>query len=176
MTDTNQYIINQQLLNDTKCQHNIKKKAYNKYCIDCKKNICVWCKGHENHETINLDSIEPNQEKFEEVEKSMLNMKSINEKIKQKSLKISQFKKYVNELINLINEANEKLNTIEKTFQSHFKYNQIIFNTYKEDKKNYYILSSFNSLNFNFENDYLKNDSTFKKTSLEAHQCCSADQ
>ena len=163
MTDTNQYIINQQLLNDTKCQHNIKKKAYNKYCIDCKKNICVWCKGHENHETINLDSIEPNQEKFEEVEKSMLNMKSINEKIKQKSLKISQFKKYVNELINLIDEANEKLNTIEKTFQSHFKYNQIIFNTYKEDKKNYYILSSFNSLNFNFENDYLQNDSTFKK-------------
>ena len=93
----------------------------------------------------------------------MLNMKSINEKIKQKSLKISQFKKYVNELINLINEANEKLNTIEKTFQSHFKYNQIIFNTYKEDKKNYYILSSFNSLNFNFENDYLQNDILLKK-------------
>ena len=45
MTDTNQYIINQQLLNDTKCQHNIKKKAYNKYCIDCKKTFVFGVKA-----------------------------------------------------------------------------------------------------------------------------------
>ena len=163
MTDTNQYIIDQQLLQDIKCQHNDKKKTYNKYCIECKKNICFWCKGHKNHETIDYESIEPDQEKYEEVKNSMLNMKSIKEKIEEKTLKISQLKEFVDELMNFISEANEKIKTIENIFNSHLKYNEIIFNAYKEDIKNYYILTRFNSLDFNFENDFLKNDSTFKK-------------
>ena len=32
----------------------------------------------------------------------------------------------------------------------------------KKNKRNYYILINFNSLDFNFEIDYLKNDSTFQ--------------
>ena len=62
----------------------------------------------------------------------------------------------------MIDDAFEKLKEIENTFESHFKFNEQIFNAYKEDKRNYYILINFNSLDFNFEIDYLKNDSTFQ--------------
>ena len=162
MINTNRYTINQQWLNDIKCEHNIKKRLYNQYCKTCKKNICIWCKGHKSHETINFDSIEPDQEKFEEIEKSISKMKSIKSKIKEKYSKISRFKEYIDKLIKLIDDAFEKLKEIENTFESHFKFNEQIFNAYKEDKRNYYILINFNSLDFNFEIDYLKNDSTFQ--------------
>ena len=90
-------------------------------------------------------------------------MKSIKSKIKEKYSKISRFKEYIDKLIKLIDDAFEKLKEIENTFESHFKFNEQIFNAYKEDKRNYYILINFNSLDFNFEIDYLKNDSTFQR-------------
>ena len=66
----------------------------------------------------------------------MINMKSINEKIVEKILKkISELKKFVDELTKLISEANENIKKIENRFNSHFKYNEIIFNSYNEDKK-----------------------------------------
>ncbi len=59
MINNKGYIINEKLLNETQCQHNLIKKSFNKYCETCKKNICNWCKGHNNHQTIELDLLEP---------------------------------------------------------------------------------------------------------------------
>ena len=60
----NNYSIDEELINDIECKHNNKKKPYIKFCLSCEKNICNWCKGHENHQIIDFDSIEPDQEKF----------------------------------------------------------------------------------------------------------------
>ena len=86
MENFNNYFIDEQLINDIQCKHNNKIKPYNKFCLSCEKNICNWCKGHEKHKIISYDSIEPNQEKYEEYEKNLLNMKSIGEKIKIKKI------------------------------------------------------------------------------------------
>ncbi len=87
-------------------------------------------------------------------------MNSIKKKIEEK---YSKFKNFFEEISNLISDAYEKFDKIEKLFDNHFKFNEIIFNSYKENKKNYYILKNFNNLNFNFEINFLKNDLTLKK-------------
>ena len=100
MINNNGYIINEQLLNETQCQHKLKKQLFNKYCETCKKNICNWCKGHNNHQTIELDSIEPNEEKFEEIENSIKQMKSIKKEIDEKYSKLDNFFEKISNLIN----------------------------------------------------------------------------
>ena len=87
-------------------------------------------------------------------------MNSIKKKIEEKYSKIKNIFK---EISNLISDAYKKIDKIEKLFDNHFKFNEIIFNSYKENKKNYYILKNFNNLNFNFEINFLKNDLTLKK-------------
>ena len=47
MENTQNYLIDYSLINDIECEHNNKKRTYNKFCLTCKKNICSWCKGHE---------------------------------------------------------------------------------------------------------------------------------
>ena len=91
MIDNKQFIINEKLLNDIKCQHNSKKNSYIKYCKTCKKNICIWCKEHNNHETIELEKLEPNQEKFEKTEKAIKQMNSMKKKIEEKYLQFKNF-------------------------------------------------------------------------------------
>ena len=64
MSINDNYILNKQLINNFECKHNNKKNPYNRYCFSCRKDICNWCKGHENHKLVSLESIEPNQEKY----------------------------------------------------------------------------------------------------------------
>ena len=163
MENTQNYLIDYSLINDIECEHNNKKRTYNKFCLTCKKNICSWCKGHENHEKINLDSIEPDEKKYDEFDNKMSNMKLIGEIIEKKYTEIIQIQKYIKELNDIINDVYKKLKKFNSEFESHLKFNEIIFNSYKEDKRNYYILCTFNSLDFNLESDYLNKDLNFKK-------------
>ena len=159
----NNYSLDEELINDIECKHNNKKKPYIKYCLSCGKNFCNWCKGHENHNIIDFDSIEPNQEKFEEIEQNLLNMKSISEIIKNKYNEIIEAKNYLNELNIILNDTLEKLEELNKNFENHLKFNETIFDYYKDDKRNYYIINNFNSLNCNEENDFLNKDINMKK-------------
>ena len=109
---------------------------YNRYCFSCQKNICIWCKGHESHKLISLESIEPNQEKYERYEKKILKMYKTGKEIKKKFEEIIQIKKLFNDLINHIDEVFKQLETFNNEFESHLKFNETIFNCYKEDKKN----------------------------------------
>jgi hypothetical protein len=156
-TSFQKYYINQNLINDFECLHNTRKKLYNKYCKTCNKNICNWCKGHENHKMINLDSIEPDEEMYENFEKQLMHMKSIGDELNKKYLLIFQAKENIDKISKLINEVYDQLKNYTNEFESHYKFNSVIFNCYKKDKRNYYILSNFNKLDFTTEEKYLDN-------------------
>ena len=158
MSKNGNYFLNKKLINDFECKHNYEKKPYNRYCFTCQKNICALCKGHESHSLISLESMF-NKEKYEKYDKNILKMYKTGKEIKKKFEEIVQIKKYFNDFINLLNETYKELETFNNGFESHLKFNETIYNCYKEDKKNYYILNNFNSLNFDLESDYLNYDS-----------------
>ena len=161
MSIVGNYFLNKELINDCECQ--LDKKPYNRFCFSCNKNICVLCKGHKGHNLISLESIESNQEKYQKYEKKILEMYKTGKEIKKKFEEIIQIKKYFNDMINLINQAYKKLETFNNEFERHVKFNEVIFNNYKDGLKNYYILNNLNSLNFDLESEYLKNDLTLSR-------------
>jgi len=169
-TSFQKYYINKDIIYDYECSHNNRKKLYNRYCKTCKKNICNWCKGHDNHNIINLDSIEPNEETYDKFEKQLMHMKSIGDELNKKYLKIFKAKENINRISKLINEVYEQLKNYTNEFESHLKFNSTIFNSYKKDKRNYYILSNFSKLDFTSESKYLdnldKNQNIYKAESL----------
>ena len=169
-TSFQKYYINKDIIYDYECSHNNRKKLYNRYCKTCKKNICNWCKGHDNHNVINFDSIEPNEETFDKFEKQLIHMKSIGDELNKKYLKIFQVKEKIDRISNLINEVYEQLKNYTNEFESHLKFNSTIFNSYKKDKRNYYILSNFSKLDFDSEAKYLdnldKNQNIYRAESL----------
>ena len=134
--------------------HNNRKKPYNKYCRTCKKNICNWCKGHEKHNIIRFDSIEPDEDLFNKFEKKLVNMQSIGDELNKKYLKIFQAKENIEIISCLINEVHEQLKNYTNEFESHFKFNSVIFNCYKKEKMNFYILSNFIKFDFTSEAKY----------------------
>ena len=163
-----EYFIDQQLVDDIECRHKNKNKSYTKYCISCKKNLCPWCKGHENHSTIYLDSIEPDEEKYESWKIKMEEMQSIDDEMKKKYLDVLQIKEEINSLNDFINEIFEKLKKYNNEFKEHLKYNSLFFNCYIDNKRNYYILNNFNNLNFDLTSEIeflnnLNNNSKFEK-------------
>ena len=162
-TKNDKYSINKNLINDYICRHNNRKKPYIGYCSSCKKNFCLWCKEHKSHNIIKFENIEPSQEKYEKFESQMNNMKDIGEKIKKCYLEIKNFQEFINEINNIINNELKQLKQFEEEFISHLNYNDAIFHSYQEFKKNYYIISNFNSLDFDSENDYLNNNENLKK-------------
>ena len=156
----NNYFINETLIKDIECKH---KERYNKYCFSCEKNICDMCKGHENHRKIEFNSIEPEQRTYEEFKKNLSEMNYIGEDIKKKYNKIIQIKDLVVDLYSILNKSLQNLKNYVVDFENHLKFNNVIFNSYKNKKKNYYILKNFNSLTFltNIESKY--NDLNIKK-------------
>ena len=156
----NNYFINETLIKDIECKH---KERYNKYCLSCEKNICDMCKGHENHRKIEFNSIEPEQRTYEEFKKNLSEMNYIGEDIKKKYNKIIQIKDLVVDLYTIINKSLQNLKNYVVDFENHLKFNNVIFNSYKNNKRNYYILNNFNSLTFmtNIESKY--NDLNIKK-------------
>ena len=151
------YNINKQLLDDIQCIHKVKKRPYIKYCISCKKNLCTWCKGHESHNIVSLDSLEPDEEKYKVCEDKLIEMQSIEDEIKKKDSEVFQIKQDINDLNDLINEIYEEVKNYNYEYSAHLKFNSLFFNYYKNDKRNYYILTNLNNLNFTTEIEFLDN-------------------
>ena len=161
-----QYVMNQELIHDIECKHNNIKKQYKMYCQSCQKNLCIWCKGHECHQLIQFDEIEPSQEEYEKYEKDLSVMKSIKDALKEKCNEIKENKLYINNLNTIINDVYEKLQKYNQQFESHLKFNETIFSYYRNNKKNYYILKNFKCLDLTTEAEYLKyikNNDNFKQ-------------
>ena len=158
-----QYFIREDLTNDIECKHNNIKKAYIGYCLSCKKNICFWCQGHKLHEIIKFDEIEPSQKDYEKAEEELKNMLSIDEKIRKYISEITNFQKTIMNINELITNSLNQLQQYSEGFNSHLKFNKDIFKLYQDNKRNYYILSNFRSLNFNLESNYLNNDKNIQQ-------------
>ena len=158
MSSNDKYCIREDLINELECNHHKKKNLYIGFCLKCQKNYCSWCKEHKFHKVVKFDDIEPSQEKYEEFEQELITMQSVGEKIKKYFSEIKNFQKSIMEINELINNSLKQLNQFNKDFNSHLKFNEVIFNLFQDNKRNYYILSEFNSLDFNLENNYLNKD------------------
>ena len=143
------YIIDNKKLNDIKCDLHEIKKPYTKYCINCNKNICNWCKDHSNHKLIDFSLIEPNPEKYKINEQNLERMSLINTQFfKNASI---YFEKKREQILKILEEINEIISDIEKTsslFEAQLKFNLSIFNAFKDNQINYYVLKNFNNLKF----------------------------
>jgi hypothetical protein len=95
------------------------------------------CKGHENHRKIEFNSIEPEQRTYEEFKKNLSEMNYIGEDIKKKYNKIIQIKDLVVDLYSILNKSLQNLKNYVVDFENHLKFNNVIFNSYKNKKKNY---------------------------------------
>ena len=83
--------------------------------------------------------------------------------MEKKYNKIIQIKDLVVDLYSILNKSLQNLKNYVVDFENHLKFNNVIFNSYKNNKRNYYILNNFNSLTFmtNIESKY--NDLNIKK-------------
>ena len=77
MENENLYNIDTNKLNDIKCNLHDCKRQYIKYCCNCDKNLCDWCKGHDNHKIKEFTFIEPKSETYRKYEEKLRKMESI---------------------------------------------------------------------------------------------------
>ena len=158
MENENIYNIDTKQLNDIKCNLHDIKKQYTKYCCNCDKNLCDWCKGHDNHQIKEFTFIEQKPETYREYEEKFRKMESINKEYFNKKLssfnkKRNDIQKILDDITNMISEINKASNIFEK----HLSFNKAIMNAYHEGGVNYYILKSFNNLSFDIDvNKYEK--------------------
>ena len=139
MKKQNVYEIDEKILNDIKCYLHDISKSYTKYCRSCHKNLCNWCIGHKGHDLIDLSSIEPSPENYKTFEENLNQMRSINVNFFAKTL--SAFIKKRDEIQKMLNDINLVISDINKTskfFGEQLKFNETIFNAYKNDKINYF--------------------------------------
>ena len=96
---------------------------YNKYCKDCKLNICLLCgKNHKNHSIIDFGEIIISKED---------NIKEIN-----------KLEEYINKLNYNIDDIIKKLNEVKENMN---KYMKIYYNIYND------IINNYNCKNINYE-------------------------
>ena len=133
--------INLSKLKDKMCILHGIQKPYNKYCKTCQKNICSWCIQHENHQLINLNSLESSVEKYNESIENLKKMKEIKEEIN--NIFLEKMNKY-----NKINNKISELSSTIESFEKLIKYNETIIKAYGNNIYNYYVLDSFQKLNF----------------------------
>ena len=137
----------------------------NHYCIDCKKNICIFCikedemENHKNHNIENLEDFIPTSKEIKDFQK----------KIKQKSEFYKELKYKINMWKNkIITKAEQLIQNLEKEI---LILERIIFN-FNSKFMNYTYYNNFHYLkNYvkDINNEYLKkfNDNPdFRKQSL----------
>ena len=138
----------------------------NHYCIDCKKNICIFCikedemGNHKNHNLKNLEDFIPTSK----------GIKNFQKKIKQKSEFYKELKNKINIWKNkIISKADQLIQNLEKEIsileRIIFNFNSKFMNyTYYN---NFHYLNNFVKNNINNENLKKFNDSPyFREQSL----------
>ena len=148
MEDSSNYIIDEFKINDVICDLHDIPRSYNKYCNTCHKNLCNWCNGHNGHNLIDFTSLDPGPEVYKSYEEKLNKMSSLNEDFFKKAL--SHFEKRREEIKKMLDNIDIVISDINKTaslFKKELKFNETIFNAYKKNKINYYVLNKFKNLN-----------------------------
>ena len=87
-----------------------------KYCVQCRKNICFACEGHDNHEC--EDYIKPNiEEKKKILNELKINIDEINKTIKEVIDNLNGFMLYINKFYEINNNILENYNIKKRNFQ-----------------------------------------------------------
>ena len=142
----------------TKC-HNHNKELSN-YCIDCDKNLCIFCINntdtHTNHNIKDIVDLMPSRHKIN----------SLNDKIKKKS-------EYINKLINSIEnwqkKFNQKIENLKQNLVNEIILIEKLYLNFNQYFQNYFYYTNFNNFYDDFDNmnnEYLKkfsNSSKFKE-------------
>ena len=140
------YNINNLLLTKKRCL--IHKKDFTLYCINCKKNLCIFCakdKIHtkENHDIKILYKIIPSENEIE----------SINNKIKER-------KEANKELIKSLDEweikVHNKLEELKKNLLYEIELMEKMFSNYNKYFLNYTYFKNFEYFYKHMEKDYIK--------------------
>ena len=115
------------------------------YCGTCKLDLCFQCQfNHQNHKLLSYQDILPNEY---EIRESLNNFRN----------KINQCTKKIKNLVQKLNEVSEKL-------ELYYQINFDLFNNYKIENRNYYIISNLKDIKNNINNidiDNLANSLTF---------------
>ena len=101
-------------------------EPFTNYCKYCKKDLCFMCDGHNGHEILSLG-------------KMMKNKNQLMNKLEELKNSISTFNENVNKVIEVLNKAKEKINT-------YYKLEEIIFNNFDKNERNYELLYNINEL------------------------------
>ena len=113
-------------IKDYTCCCNDTCKKYICFCLDCKKNLCVLCRGeHKEHTVKDFSKLY----KLGKEEK-----KEINKKLKEQKEKIKKFKNIID---NWLIRITKIINIYKKKLDLYWEINNIIFNNYNI-KNNYY--------------------------------------
>lgn len=134
-------------LNNFVCKEHGIHKNYNKFCLDCNKDICSWCKNHEKHKTINYEEIEIKEEEFNSLESAISERKKQEKEIKDKKAKIKKYKKNINELNEFLNDISKKIEKINNENKNFIESNNKTIECYKNGQINYNILSTLRNFN-----------------------------
>ena len=135
-TDQNHKVIDYDNVNYVCEIHN---DFYYSYCYECKNNLCLSCKQkHDrNHKMINFENILPDDV---EIKNELSNFKS----------KIDIIKKHIDEI-------KEMLDKVKEYMDAYYKINFDLINSYDNQKKNYYVLKSINSIKDNIKLEDIDN-------------------
>ena len=123
----------------------IHQNDFTKYCVDCKKNLCIFCirndEFHKNHKIIRLYEIMP----------SSKDIKNLQEKIKEKS-------NYTNNLIekleNLKRQINSKIEELLQNLKDEISLLKKIVLNFNNTFMNFTYFQIFNYINKNIDNKH----------------------
>ena len=130
-TNCSKFLCNSCQLNHSKRNHNcflisrydslckIHSNLYSFYCLDCKRNICIYCHiEHKNHNLINLSELMISEEFKTKIENN-----------------IQHIENKINNLENIKNDMNSLIDKIIKSFQLEIEFIKILIFTYKYEEK-----------------------------------------
>lgn len=146
-------------------KQNMRKMLYIRYCLSCKKNICLKCykENHNGHRTIHFDDLDLDDNTYNELKEKENKMKLAKEELSNKQDEIKMIYNKVKQLTNIINELQTKIKMKFEETNSNFKLNEKIIEYYDNNHRNYYILNKIKSLQFTTNDASLNLDILYEK-------------
>ena len=140
---------------DYTCCCNDACKKYISFCLDCKKNLCIFCQNvHEKHKINNFSKM------FKLGKEEKIELKN---KLKEQNEKIEKFKNIID---NWLKRIAKIIDIYKKKLELYLEINNIIINKYNVKKNYYEEIKNIENLRNDFDNhfmDLLKYEKDFKK-------------
>ena len=125
----------------------IHSNLYCFYCVECEKNLCIYCKNeHESHDLIDLSQVNYSDD----------SKKKIEEEIKNIEKKIRNLDEVKNNIISQIEQ-------FKKSSEYEMNFIKILFFTYQYEE-------NLHNLNYNVIQNLKNFEKTFKKNKIELYE------